>query len=53
MHERFIEALTETHRPWVLVSGTLDERISQAVRCIDAVLSGQELNTEKILELGK
>ena len=39
MHERFIEALTETSRPWVLVSGSLDERISQAVRCIDDVLA--------------
>lgn len=44
MHERFIEALTETNRPWVLVSGTLDERISQAIRCIDDVLAVQELN---------
>lgn len=44
MHKRFIEALTETNRPWVLVSGTLDERISQAVRRIDDVLTGQKLN---------
>lgn len=45
MHERFIGALTETNRPWVLVSGTLDDRISQAVRSIDDVLAGQELNS--------
>lgn len=45
MHERFIEELTKTNRPWVLVSGTLDERISQAVRSIDDVLAGQELNS--------
>ena len=41
MHERFIEELTKTNRPWVLVSGTLEERISQAVQYIDNVLSGQ------------
>jgi len=38
MHERFIEALTETNRPWVLVTGDLADRISQAVRYIDEIL---------------
>jgi HTH-type transcriptional repressor of NAD biosynthesis genes len=38
MHERFIAALTETNRPWVLVSGTLSERISQSVQHIDCIL---------------
>jgi NadR type nicotinamide-nucleotide adenylyltransferase len=41
MHNRFINALTQTNRPWVLVSGTLSERISQAVRCIDKILANR------------
>lgn len=45
MHERFIEILTETNRPWVLVSGTVDKRISQAVSYIDAVLKSHKLNS--------
>ncbi|MHB8882951.1 MAG: AAA family ATPase [Thermodesulfovibrionales bacterium] len=38
MHGRFIEALTEKKCPWVLVSGDLADRISQAVRYIDDIL---------------
>lgn len=38
MHGRFIKALTEKNCPWVLVSGDLAGRISQAVRYIDDIL---------------
>lgn len=38
MHERFVEALTASQRPWVLVTGNLDMRIAQAVRLIDDIL---------------
>jgi len=38
MHKRFIEALTEKCRPWVLATGDLADRISQAARHIDKIL---------------
>jgi HTH-type transcriptional repressor of NAD biosynthesis genes len=39
MHNRFIDALTETKRPWILVSGSLPERIALTIKCIDALMS--------------
>lgn len=47
MHERFVEALTATNRPWVLIAGTHNERISRAVQCIDYVLADQKLNSQE------
>jgi HTH-type transcriptional regulator, transcriptional repressor of NAD biosynthesis genes len=35
MHHRFIEALNETRRPWVLISGTPAERIAKAIEMIN------------------
>jgi HTH-type transcriptional repressor of NAD biosynthesis genes len=34
MHSRFVDALTETRRPWVLVAGTPSERLRAATKCI-------------------
>ncbi|MCB9816435.1 AAA family ATPase [Candidatus Nomurabacteria bacterium] len=38
MHTRFIEKLTETKRPFLLVQGTLDERMQTATKAIDMLL---------------
>jgi len=38
MHKRFVEALTEKSRPWVLVTGDIADRISQAIESIDEIL---------------
>ncbi|MBA4372996.1 MAG: histidine kinase [Thermodesulfovibrio sp.] len=38
MHKRFIAALTEKNRQWVLVTGEFSARISLAVRYIDEIL---------------
>lgn len=35
MHERFIEELTKSKRPWKLLVGPLDARLAQAVQMID------------------
>jgi len=40
MHERFVEELTATSRPWILISGSLEERFQQAVKAIDDILEG-------------
>jgi HTH-type transcriptional regulator, transcriptional repressor of NAD biosynthesis genes len=39
MHQRFIEALTADQRPYVLLTGTLETRLPQAMRAIDDLLS--------------
>jgi NadR type nicotinamide-nucleotide adenylyltransferase len=41
MHNRFIQALNESKKPWVLVSGTLSDRVSQAIGHIDKILSNR------------
>ena len=38
MHERFIERLTEECRPYVLVTGSSNERLAQAIKAIGAVV---------------
>lgn len=38
MHERFLTAVAETGIPYAVLSGSLDSRIEQAVRLVDALL---------------
>ena len=35
MHERFVERLTATSRPWIAVSGSREERVHQAQAALD------------------
>jgi NadR type nicotinamide-nucleotide adenylyltransferase len=39
MHKRFEEKLRETNRPYVLLRGSLEERVREAVRAIDELLA--------------
>jgi HTH-type transcriptional regulator, transcriptional repressor of NAD biosynthesis genes len=39
MHERFVKELSATNRPWVLVTGTLQERTKQAIHYIDKIFA--------------
>jgi NadR type nicotinamide-nucleotide adenylyltransferase len=38
MHERFVEELTATNRPWKLISGSPSERLESAVKLIDEMV---------------
>jgi len=38
MHERFVEELTASKRPWTLLTGALDDRLVRAVQLIDDIL---------------
>lgn len=40
MHKRFEEELTATGRPWVLVSGSLDERLEKAAVLVIELMTG-------------
>jgi NadR type nicotinamide-nucleotide adenylyltransferase len=44
MHERFIEKLTNTNRPFIAVSGTKEERLQQAIGHIDRTVRGIALS---------
>lgn len=41
MHERFIERLNEDHKPYILVTGTPEERMKAAVNAIDQLFTAQ------------
>jgi HTH-type transcriptional regulator, transcriptional repressor of NAD biosynthesis genes len=48
MHNRFIEALDESHRPWISVAGPLSVRVREATRAIDAIIkNGNVPNVNK------
>jgi NadR type nicotinamide-nucleotide adenylyltransferase len=38
MHNRFVEALNETGRNWVLISGTTSERVSKVIQLINGII---------------
>ena len=39
MHERFVEELTTSKRPWTLLTGSFDDRLARAVHLIDDILA--------------
>ena len=44
MHERFIEALTTSGKPWCLITGSLAERLRHSIKLIDGIVSdGKQL----------
>jgi NadR type nicotinamide-nucleotide adenylyltransferase len=43
MHQEFIKELTESARPWRLLSGPIEARLERAVQLIDAVMAGSRL----------
>jgi HTH-type transcriptional regulator, transcriptional repressor of NAD biosynthesis genes len=47
MHNRFIEVLNETDRSWVLVHGSIQNRISDAIHSIDRLLENTHKSTNR------
>lgn len=43
MHERFVEELTTSKRPWAILTGAFDDRVSRAVHLIDGILAGRQI----------
>jgi NadR type nicotinamide-nucleotide adenylyltransferase len=44
MHKRFIEKLTQFGKPFIVVKGTREERMMQAVEAIDATIAQEEIS---------
>jgi nicotinamide riboside kinase len=43
MHEMFVQELKALGRPWALVAGTHDDRMGQATRLIEPLLTGRRM----------